>query len=154
MFQNIHGFIGSDYNLVKHCCLQGLSQYLIESKRIKWKFREKKKKKKGRRSKKWNLHCRDINITITLCVPHFGGSSLCIKEINSVWITWAAMSWTSWRVGVSFYLVSGTNDPTWLMMMMSWCLMSSDVIWHIRDKLWPMPKHGSIKATYVRCMRV
>ena len=31
-----------------------------------------------------------------------------------------------------------------VMMMMSWCLMSSDVIWHIRDKLWPMPKHGSI----------
>ena len=41
-----------------------------------------------------------------------------------------------------------------MMMMMSWCLMSSDVIWHIRDKLWPMPKHGSIKSTYVRCMRV
>ena len=31
-----------------------------------------------------------------------------------------------------------------MMMMMSWCLMSSDVRWHIRDKLWPMPKHGSI----------
>ena len=31
-----------------------------------------------------------------------------------------------------------------LMMMMSRCLMSSDVSWHIRDKLWPMPKHGSI----------
>ena len=30
------------------------------------------------------------------------------------------------------------------MMMMKWCLMSSDVSWHIRDKLWPMPKHGSI----------
>ena len=30
------------------------------------------------------------------------------------------------------------------MMMMSWCLMSSDVSWHIRDKLWPMLKHGSI----------
>ena len=43
MFQNIHGFIGSDYNLVKHCYLQGLSQYLIESKRIKWKFRKEKK---------------------------------------------------------------------------------------------------------------
>ena len=41
-----------------------------------------------------------------------------------------------------------------MMMMMSWCLISSDVIWHIRDKLWPMPKHGSIKSTYVRCMRV
>ena len=39
-------------------------------------------------------------------------------------------------------------------LMMSWCLMSSDVIWHIRDKLWPMPKHGSIKSTYVRCMHV
>ena len=32
--------------------------------------------------------------------------------------------------------------------------MSSDVIWHIRDKLWPMPKHGSIKSTYVRCLAV
>ena len=31
-----------------------------------------------------------------------------------------------------------------LTMMMSWCLMSSDVSWHIRDKLWPMPKHGSV----------
>ena len=30
------------------------------------------------------------------------------------------------------------------MMMMKWCLMSSDVSWHIRDKLWPMPKHASI----------
>ena len=30
-------------------------------------------------------------------------------------------------------------------MMMKWCLMSSDVSWHIGDKLWPMPKHGSIK---------
>ena len=28
--------------------------------------------------------------------------------------------------------------------MMNWCLMSSDVSWHIRDKLWPMLKHGSI----------
>ena len=40
------------------------------------------------------------------------------------------------------------------LLVMSWCLMSSDVIWHIRDKLWPMPKHGSIKSTYVRCVRV
>ena len=46
------------------------------------------------------------------------------------------------------------DTPSLKMMMMSWCLMSTDVIWHIRDKLWPMPKHGSIKATYVRCMRV
>ena len=31
-----------------------------------------------------------------------------------------------------------------MMMMMKCCLMSPDVSWHIRDKLWPMPKHGSI----------
>ena len=37
--------------------------------------------------------------------------------------------------------------------MMSWCLMSSDVIWHIRDKLWPMPKHGSIRKVYA-CLAV
>ena len=30
------------------------------------------------------------------------------------------------------------------MRRMKWRLMSSDVSWHIRDKLWPMPKHGSI----------
>ena len=51
-------------------------------------------------------------------------------------------------------LTCESQQTTWTFMMMSWCLMSSDVIWHIRDKLWPMPKHGSIKATYVRCMRV
>ena len=26
----------------------------------------------------------------------------------------------------------------------SWYLMSSDVSWHIWDKLWPVPKHGSV----------
>ena len=30
---------------------------------------------------------------------------------------------------------------------MKWCLMSSDVGWHIRDKLRPMPKHGSINLS-------
>ena len=39
------------------------------------------------------------------------------------------------------------------LVMMSWCLMSSDVIWHIRDKLWPMPKHGSIRKVYA-CLAV
>ena len=39
----------------------------------------------------------------------------------------------------------GNCRETVQLMMMSWCLMSSDVSWHIRDKLWPMPKpHGSI----------
>ena len=30
------------------------------------------------------------------------------------------------------------------LVMVKWCLMSSDVSWHIRDKLWPVPKHGSV----------
>ena len=34
-----------------------------------------------------------------------------------------------------------TSTEWW---MMNWCLMSSDVMRHIRDKLWPMPKHGAI----------
>ena len=37
-----------------------------------------------------------------------------------------------------------TYFPSFRMMMMNWCLMSSDVMRHIRDKLWPMPKHGAI----------
>ena len=39
-------------------------------------------------------------------------------------------------------LVSLRFGFDWL--MMKWCLMSSDVSWHIRDKLWPIPKHASI----------
>ena len=38
-------------------------------------------------------------------------------------------------------------------LLLSWCLMSLDVIWHIRDKLWPMPKHGSIRKVYA-CLAV
>ena len=34
--------------------------------------------------------------------------------------------------------------PT-LVSVVKCCLMSSDVSWHIRDKLWPMPKHGPRK---------
>ena len=40
-----------------------------------------------------------------------------------------------------------------MLLLLSWCLMSSDVIWHIRDKLWPMPKHGSIRKVYA-CLAV
>ena len=33
-----------------------------------------------------------------------------------------------------------TAPPAWMMLS----FMSSDVGWHIRDKLWPVPKHGSV----------
>ena len=45
--------------------------------------------------------------------------------------------------GVWVHLVAAWSEYEG-MMMMKWCLMSSDVSWHIRDKLWPMPKHGSV----------
>ena len=46
------------------------------------------------------------------------------------------------------------SHSSWTMLLLlSWCLMSSDVIWHIRDKLWPMPKHGSIRKVYA-CLAV
>ena len=44
-------------------------------------------------------------------------------------------------------------QSTEILLLLSWCLMSSDVIWHIRDKLWPMPKHGSIRKVYA-CLAV
>ena len=50
----------------------------------------------------------------------------------------------------------GVRSTGWIrapMLLLSWCLMSSDVIWHIRDKLWPMPKHGSIRKVYA-CLAV
>ena len=42
------------------------------------------------------------------------------------------------------FVMRWMNGKLSALLMMSWCLMSSDVSWHIRDKLWPMPKHGSI----------
>ena len=51
-----------------------------------------------------------------------------------------------------FYYYYFLNLILWLLLL-SWCLMSSDVIWHIRDKLWPMPKHGSIRKVYA-CLAV
>ena len=41
-------------------------------------------------------------------------------------------------------LLHGTLGERGRAAVVKWCLMSSDVSWHIRDKLWPMPKHGSI----------
>ena len=49
--------------------------------------------------------------------------------------------------------LSHSSWPLFLNLLLSWCLMSSDVIWHIRDKLWPMPKHGSIRKVYA-CLAV
>ena len=61
------------------------------------------------------------------------------------------------RTAQDVHLDSHTAPELWkvslLLLLLSWCLMSSDVIWHIRDKLWPMPKHGSIRKVYA-CLAV
>ena len=74
------------------------------------------------------------------------------SHIRKVYACAAARSWSCRPASNRACKRSQTHG--WGTMMMSWCLMSSDVIWHIRDKLWSMPKHGSVKSTYVRCMRV
>ena len=56
--------------------------------------------------------------------------------------SWGANSTAIQPWDLLFFFVWATSQKE--MMMMKWCLMSSDVSWHIRDKLWPMPKHGSI----------
>ena len=61
-------------------------------------------------------------------------SFLWLSHVNS------RLTATAARIN-SLYSISERESVT---MMMKWCLMSSDVSWHIRDKLWPMPKHGSI----------
>ena len=48
-----------------------------------------------------------------------------------------------WAIPAPDRLIRNTSD-IYRILVMSWCLMSSDVSWHIRDKLWPMPKHGAI----------
>ena len=58
-------------------------------------------------------------------------------------------SWLCKKKGVEgtlllFSFTSSAISTAMMMMMMKCCLMSSGVSWHIRDKLRPMPRHGSI----------
>ena len=86
-----------------------------------------------------------------------------LQALGSVGVNWLSMrvyhkraircgyEWIHFRACVtnsmsatSLYWRRTFAETLQLMMMMKWCLMSSGVSWHIRDKLWPMPKHGSI----------
>ena len=60
---------------------------------------------------------------------------------------WASHRWR-YRDGYAQWALARAIQT--LMMMTSWCLMSSDVIWHIRDKLWPMPKHQPSSVSKLR----
>ena len=57
--------------------------------------------------------------------------------------------WIETELFFSFFFLSSFSFVTRggcvsCLLMMKCCLVSPDVSWHIRDKLWPMPKHGSI----------
>ena len=99
------------------------------------------------------------NIKRCVVVSFSGATSGQWADVEHALYAFSRVCWDYFQVFRRFGCAKWKYCEKWhlpapKMMMMSWCLMSSDVIWHIRDKLWPMPKHGSIKATYVRCMRV
>ena len=100
------------------------------------------------------------NIERCVVVSFSGATSVQWCDVEHALYAFSRVCWDYFQVFRWFGCAKWKYCEKWhlpapkMMMMMSWCLMSSDVIWHIRDKLWPMPKHGSIKSTYVRCMRV
>ena len=72
---------------------------------------------------------------IFVCITPLGdGTVTRCRLLSVIRPTGRTTQWRNWRR-------EQAHVPP---LMMKWCLMSSDVSWHIRDKLWPMPKHGSI----------
>ena len=112
---------------------QQRSWILYSVKKRKWKWniicRVKRwklcqfKKKKRRQS---DLFAENLWVHYSLLAGSFGLLSH-DSVVMSLW------------VGILMALLS-----TSVMVMVKWCLTSSDVSWHIRDKLRPMPKHGSV----------
>ena len=83
---------------------------------------------------------KDVKLNILLVI--FWILILCMININRITCS-CCISATPDKWVITFLFL----------LLLSWCLMSSDVIWHIRDKLWPMPKHGSIRKVYA-CLAV
>ena len=83
---------------------------------------------------------------------HLGLSAL--RKITSYWLSQISTKQleTTDHSPTLLQELSPSRHQTWenprhlenSMVVVKCCLMSSDVSWHIRDKLWPMPKHGSI----------
>ena len=106
----------------------------------------------------WNMQYRHNNKDLSHPQQLSAGMHVNTRYINSTRGTSSKKDAPRWHTHTHIYIYptirAHSVTQVLMMMMMSWCLMPSDVIWHIRDKLWPIPKHGSIKSTYVRCMRV
>ena len=109
------------------------------------------------RSNVWKEHTEGYKCDKTHLCCRFWVYSLCMALFG--WFWWYLWPKMVYRMSQEFPTTSLdiTNSPLSynlkgyfhphqkiLKVMMKWCLMSSDVGWHIRDKLRPMPKHGSI----------
>ena len=89
------------------------------------------------------------NIKTCVVVSFSGATSVQWSDVEHALCAFSGVCWDYFQVFHRFGCAKWKYCEKWhlpvpKMMMMSWCLMSSDVIWHIRDKLWPIPKHGSI----------
>ena len=131
-------------------------------------FQNAWKNKKASKKSKADLPWFYYYFSATVCLTHYGVISLtqvfqcdnapiisckntihdlCQSNHSFFWDKGSANLWETVAAGQrsdkKVQAVAMGEVQIW-MMMMKWCLMSSDVSWHIRDKLWPMPKHGSI----------
>ena len=88
-----------------------------------------------------------VDILGTNCDHCWSTVQCCFMSTETVrLIRMESLGWPPWLSHSSWTLTKNkTKKRKKEEMMMNWCLMSSDVIWHIRDKLWPMPKHSSKK---------
>ena len=96
----------------------------------------------------FKIHCivKDPDWVPTFCVPSYVEQT-CRTEC--LWpavlislcgpLSEGARAASTTRPGFDWF----THAVTSTMVMMQ-SFMSSDIGWHIRDKLWPMPKHGSM----------
>ena len=89
----------------------------------------------------WNIRVKHSIKIETDTVNSWYTSPYAGRECGTTWMDHEG--WQTSRLQI-FWHETIVLDCRMMMMMMSWCLMSSNVIWHIRDKLWPMPKHGSV----------
>jgi len=81
----------------------------------------------------------EILLSITECVDSLFSSFLCNMYRGGLPSSVPKLGFENmsfvWQLSWDLFLFP---------MMMKWCLMSSDVGWHIRDKLRSMPKNGSV----------
>ena len=94
-------------------------------------------------SKSWETSPR-YNRTGWLGVKHQVTSYLGELEFETVWFYCLTSYQNGYRRKTKHVFPAGSIS------LMKWCLMSSDVGWHIKDKLRPMPKHGSINLYRLR----